>query len=100
MVNYNISYTLYFINAYLVSKHVGYNVKEQLFDLLPIILISIATFLISSFLYKVIGNNNYMAMLLIIVMYVVMYLLFSKIFNRLQFSEFIHLTKDIIKHRK
>ena len=94
------SYTLYFINACLVSKHVGYNVKEQLSDLLPIILISATTFLISSFVYNIIGNNNYMVMLLIIGIYVVVYLLLSKIFNRLQFSEFIHLAKDIIKHRK
>lgn len=94
------SYTLYFINACLVSKHVGYNVKKQLFDLLPIILISTATFLISFLAYSIIGNNSYVVMLLIIVIYVLVYLLFSKLFNRLQFSEFIHLAKEIIKHRK
>lgn len=94
------SYTLYFINAYLVSKHVGYNAKDQLVDLFPIISISIVTFLISFITYNFVGNNNYIVMLMIIGLFIVVYLLLSKIFNKLQFSEFIYLTKDIIKHKK
>ena len=38
------AWTIYLINAFLVSFHVGYKLKQQLLDLLPIFLLSILAF--------------------------------------------------------
>ena len=41
------SYTIYFINSGLVSKHIGYTGIQQLKDLLPVILVSGVSFLVA-----------------------------------------------------
>jgi hypothetical protein len=41
------SWTILIINAYLTSKYVRYDLKEQFMDLLPIILLSIVSYIIS-----------------------------------------------------
>lgn len=40
-------------NAWLVSKHIGYSVKQQIVDLLPILFLGIGSFIITSILYYI-----------------------------------------------
>lgn len=40
-------YVIYFINSGLVSKFIGYSVKQQIIDLLPIIIVSVISFFIA-----------------------------------------------------
>lgn len=41
------NWIIYFINAYNVSKHIGYHIKEQFLNLLPVFLASVLSFVIA-----------------------------------------------------
>ena len=71
----------YFVNIGLVSKHIGYNWKQQLLDLLPM---GITSVVIAVICYLGIGYfnlNMYLDGLLKLVLYVVLYLCWSLIFK-------------------
>lgn len=53
------SFFIYFINANLVSKHIGYTGMQQFRDLLPVILVSAASFLIAFLLGHFLHLNMY-----------------------------------------
>lgn len=75
------AWSVYFINAYLVSKHIGYAFQNQLLDILPFIIVS----LIIGFAVYIIGSllpwNIYIVAMVELVLCVAFYLLVSKIFK-------------------
>lgn len=76
-----VSWTVLFINAYLTSKYIGYKLKTQLRDLLPIVALSLFSFFISGVLLKHIGLNATAQALSEGIIFVVIYLLFAHIFK-------------------
>lgn len=70
----------YFINAWLVSKNIGYKMKAQLYDLLPIIFVSICAII------PVLFTKSYLDMFtvtpfLLMIVFIVLYILFSVLFK-------------------
>ena len=74
------------VNVWLVAKHIGYSLWQQLKDLLPIILLSIITFLLIFSISTYITCNIYLKGIMVFFMYVVLYLGLSSIFNIKVFS--------------
>lgn len=68
------SYLIYFINAGLVSKHIGYTNLQQLKDLLPVILVSAISFMGAFFIGYLLHFNMYVEGAVQLVVFLVIYL--------------------------
>ena len=94
------AYTLYFINSYLVSKYVGYKIKTQLRDLLPIIITALVAFVITYLLSCVIILDFYWKGLLQSILFVIIYLGLSYVFRLDSFEIFKALSLVVVKRLK
>lgn len=72
---------VYFVNASLVSRYIGYNLKTQLLDLIPIILLSGFTFVVSFYLSFIIDCNMYILAIYQIILFAVIYIVLSILFK-------------------
>lgn len=75
------SWLMYFINIYLVSKHIGYGFWQQLLDLLPILLLSITSFVIAFFVGRMFHTNMYVQGGVNLLFFVTSYILGSILFK-------------------
>lgn len=80
----------YIINAYLVSKHIGYKLGQQLLDLFPIMLLSILAF-VAGWLISLLSLNYYVTSVLEFILYVVVYFIISYIFKLSAYKDFVEL---------
>ena len=71
------SWTIYVINAYLVSKYLGYSGRQQFLDLLPIIIVSGVSFVIPLLISKMTSFDGYIEGLMCFSVYVILYLSLS-----------------------
>ena len=69
----------YFINANLVSKHIGYKMKSQLSDLLPIIILSIVSTVPALILGHYININLYVDATITVCVFLLLYITISVI---------------------
>lgn len=91
----------YFVNITMVSKYVGYKWKQQLKDLLPIVLVSLFAMLLSLFIVKVIGVNLiYFNALIKLFIFVVVYMIISYIFRLEAYKTVLNTVINIIKRNK
>lgn len=65
---------VYFVNASLVSRHIGYRMKAQLLDLLPILVLSGITFSISFSLSFILDFNVYIMAIIQICVFAIIYI--------------------------
>ncbi|MBO4530143.1 MAG: lipopolysaccharide biosynthesis protein [Paludibacteraceae bacterium] len=72
---------VYFVNAYLVSKYVGYKMKTQLFDLLPILLISAISLLVTYFAFSPFSLSMYVDGFFKLIFFGTIYLIGIKLFK-------------------
>lgn len=91
------SYTIYFINAFMVHRHVGYRLMHQFSDLLPIMLVAIAAFLPSLALHRYLEFNMYTISCLQIVLFIGIYLGLSYLFKLSAFHNFVDIARNIIQ---
>lgn len=66
------SWVSYFINGWLVSKYIGYSIKSQISDLLPIALITVFATVPSYFVMKYVGSamiGPFAAMIVFLILY-------------------------------
>lgn len=93
----------YVINAYLVSKHIGYKLGQQLLDLLPILLLSIIAF-VAGWLISLLSLNFYVTGVLEFILYVVVYFTISYVFKLSAYKDFVELipmfTSKLVKRKK
>lgn len=75
------AWSVYFINAYLVSKHIGYAFHKQLLDILPFILISIIIGIAVYYLGSLLPWNLFVVAILELILCIALYLLVSKAFK-------------------
>lgn len=81
----------YFINTWLVSKHIGYTLYEQFKDLLPIVIVSLFPFLVA-FSVCLIGEfNMFLLGGMQLLVYVTIYLIVSHLFK----MEELHYCKNL-----
>lgn len=78
------AYTLYFINSYLVAKHIGYKISQQLKDLFPILLSALIAFTLTLFYNNNVHftSSNIIILLSDIVIYGICYLIISVFLNK------------------
>lgn len=69
------------VNAWLVSKHIGYTLFQQFKDLLPIMLLSITTFIIVYLISESFELKIYIKSIIIICSYALLYLGLSYLFK-------------------
>lgn len=86
------SFLVYFINAGLVSKHIGYTGMQQFRDLLPVILVSGASFLVAFLTGRFLHLNMYVEGAIKLVLFGVVYFGLSMLFKLDAFA----FTKDVV----
>ena len=91
------AYSLYFINSYLVSRYVGYRIKSQIKDLFPIIITVLLTFVITYLLSNLVVLNIYFEGLSVTIIFMILYLSLSSVFNLSSFNQFRTLGVEVIK---
>lgn len=75
------AWTVYLSNAYLCVKHIGYSARQQMLDLLPIIIANIIAYIGAHYILQFINIHIYIDSLLAIVIYVGIYLVLSYLFK-------------------
>lgn len=95
------SFTIYFINAILVSRHVGYRIGQQFVDLLPVLALSIISFIASYLISFVYSGNMYLLAGFQLVTFVACYFVGSFAFNLESFESTKEVTKILLhKYKK
>lgn len=87
------SFTIYFINAILVSRHIGYRIGEQFVDLFPVLALSIISFIVSYLISFVYSGNMYLLAGFQLVTFIACYFVGSFTFDLETFKS----TKEVIK---
>lgn len=75
------SWLILLINAYLVSKHLDYKLLYQIRDVIPIILFSLITYVLTLIIIRILNINMYIEAIMAIFIYVVFYIAMSLIFK-------------------
>lgn len=78
------SYTMYVINAMLVSHNVGYSLRSQIMDLSPILLISLISFL-PSIVISLIDVHTIVSLMLIVAIFLITYIGLTYVFMKEKF---------------
>ena len=86
------TFFVYFVNAGLVSKHIGYTGGQQFKDLLPIIVVSLAAWVSSFIVGYVLHLNMYVEGIIQLIVFCFIYLFISISFKFDAYSS----TKDIV----
>lgn len=94
------SYTYYIINAYLVSKYIGYKLKRQFFDLLPIILLSCLPLALVYVIEPFFQIEQFNIEIILGVFYMSLYIIGSYLFHIESMELFKKLVLDIIKRKR
>lgn len=93
------AWSVYFINAYLVSRHVGYDFHKQLFDILPFIFISVVIGVGVYLLGSLLPWNMYIVAVIEVTLCVSLYWAVAKIFKIEAYSYLLDLIKKSIASR-
>ena len=75
------SWFSYFVNAGLVSKHVGYKWKEQILDLMPVAVVSVVAAVVSYMVSYFLGFSMYLNGAIMLVVYLIVYMGWSLLFK-------------------
>ena len=89
------AWSVYFINAYLLSRHVGYSFVSQVFDILPFIILAVCVGTFSFHIGSLVNLDMYIVAIIQICIATSLYLLFSWLFK---FDSFIYLL-DLLSNR-
>lgn len=88
------------VNAWLVSKHIGYTLYQQFKDLLPILLLTAITFLIVHVMSVVIECNMYIESIIILSIYILLYVGLSVVFKMNSFLFIKEIIFSYLKRKK
>lgn len=94
------SWMNYIVNAYLVSKKVGYKLKKQLFDMLPTLIVSIVAFCVCIVMNKFFDLNLYVEACINLMLYALIYLGLSSLVNKEALSSTKQIANSFIKKKK
>lgn len=88
------AWTVYFINAYLISKYIGYAFIKQIVDILPFILISLVIGLVVFFLGGLLPWHMYIVAVIEVLLCVSFYWLVARVFH---FDAYVYLVSLLKK---
>lgn len=91
------TWLIYFINIYLVDKHIGYKFYRQLRDLLPIFLLASISFLVAFLFSYVIDFSLYVNALFVALLFMTLYLYFAYINKMTELSFCIELMSKMFR---
>ena len=95
------SWLIYLVNAALVSKYIGYPLKKQLLDLLPIFIVSFLSSVVSFFLVKIIpASNLYITACIQLVVFLLSYYCGSLLFKIPSMTECKEITIQLLSKLK
>lgn len=94
------SWLIYFINCYLVDKHIGYRFKEQLMDLLPVFVFSIVAFGVSYLCGFLLHLNMYIEAVAQFVLFIGVYCGLTHLFKKELFGAAWDLVQPLISKYK
>lgn len=94
------SWLIYFINCYLVDKHIGYRFKEQLMDLLPVFVFSIVAFGVSYLCGFLLHLNMYIEAVAQFVLFVGVYCGLTYLFKKELFGAAWELIQPLVSKFK
>ena len=94
------SWFIYIVNAYLVSKHIGYKLQRQLLDLLPIFLLSVIAFVASWTFSQIYTMDVFLSAALKTTFFLGVYLLLSYFCHLKGLSWSVEIVKKILKKEK
>lgn len=90
------SWLIYIVNASLVSYHIGYKLRTQLLDLLPILLIAIGPFLLAGFIGQILPLGMYTNAIIMFLVFTLLYLGFAKFLKLEAMYQSIDMVKPFI----
>jgi O-antigen/teichoic acid export membrane protein len=88
------------INSFLVDRFIGYSLYRQFKDLLPIIMVSIVTFIATYLVINIFNFNIYIEIIFSFFLYLLIYLSLSSIFKIKSFLFVIEIIKDKLKSKQ
>ena len=94
------SWLIYFINCYLVDKHIGYRFKEQLMDLLPVFVFSIVAFGVSYLCGCLLYLNMYIVAVAQFVLFIGVYCGLTYLFKKELFGAAWDLIQPLVSKFK
>ena len=90
-------YLSFIINALVATISTGYSLYQQIKDLCPIILLSIITALTTYIIIQYFTLNFILDLVLKILVYISLFIIFSKIINRIEFIEYLNIIRSVKK---
>lgn len=95
------SWLIYLINAYLVDKYIGYKLLSQLWDLTPILVLTLLAFVLAFFLNVIFSSYNmYLLALMKFILFLAIFIAGSKLLNLESYRYFMENIPLIIKKIK
>lgn len=76
------SWLSYFINCYLIDKYIGYGIKEQIVDLMPVLVLSFIAFGAAFFIRAEVNWDTYLIAVAQLSLYIVIYIGGSLLFKK------------------
>lgn len=94
------TYITLLINAYLVQIYLKYSLKEQFIDISPILLVSGVTGFIGFIVSKIVTimGADFIKLLIISSVFILIYLILSRIFKLEPYTEIVKIIKDLQKY--
>lgn len=90
-------YLSFIINALVATISTGYSLYHQIKDLCPIILLSVITALTTYIIIQYFTVTFIMDLVLKILVYISLFIIFSKIINRIELIEYLNIIKSVKK---
>lgn len=90
------SWLIYVVNAYMVSKHIGYKLFTQLKDLSPILFLSIGSFVVVFFIGTSLSLGMYLKAAVMLLIYIIIYLGTAKILRMSAFYQCVDIVRPFV----
>ena len=91
------SYLICIINSALVDKFINYSLLQQFRDLLPTLVVGLITFISIYFFQQYLFFNIYISAIIVLISFIIIYLLLSKIFSVNAFNILMIIVKNLKK---
>jgi len=90
------SWQHYIVNAFLVSKHIGYNIIKQMHDLMPILILSCISLIVSLLFGKFITISPYSDAIIKAIIFLSVYCISVRLFKIEAYNSFKNMLPSII----
>jgi hypothetical protein len=86
----------YFVNARLAGRITGYTLRKQMSELLPILLITLFSCVVSYFVGSILSLHYALTMLIQVLSFIIVYILLSALFKIYAFDIYINIVQEAL----